>query len=77
LEGNEADNLVILSLKKSQNEVASEAWDEVLGNMLGLERDSRELRADQSFFGCLAELDISDLKKVRRDDVMSLATRRD
>ena len=50
-EGKEAVNFVILSLKKRRNDEASEVGDEALGNVLGQERDSKELRVDQSFFG--------------------------
>ena len=44
--GNKALSLPILSLKKLRKEVASEEGEEILGNVLGILRESKESRAD-------------------------------
>jgi hypothetical protein len=71
--GNEADNLEILSAKKSIKDEARVEAESQAGNVLGDWRERSELRHCHSFFGWLARLEISNLKWERRAEVMSFA----
>lgn len=60
--GSAEDRFVILSLKNFRKEEARVAGDEEVGNLLEVERDSKESRIGQSFLGWLVKLEIKDLK---------------